>query len=386
MSETPPSAPAPATAPPAASRTPVPTPVTRNSNTSAPRVQANAITKCRDTLMKDFRIIGTETNVRSTVRTIEVSEGFKTNLIDLYAFAFRSLWNCGFNNIDPVQATNANAQCALLARNYIHAWFIELYASTRSAVQKKDSTVFVAQFQANLGSSGLKFDTFLNKLFAMMHPVQCNNSLEETLFVYTFDVDTTRQYGNIFNLPNVTTNDLTVRRQNQIIDTLTRTKQVPMSLPATGTSLGSAATLLEFYPAEQNNKTEALSWLNQTDNFNDTDVAAMYIIGTDIPAHRLAPQYDYESFIEDERNASVCPFESANERIINNETPAEHVRGFHVDRNNNEVATYADAADQSGEVSRIYSRNIFCYRKKHLDHIENRTREIEFIKIVKSGN
>lgn len=347
--------------------------------------EPNAIAKVRDVLHRHFRITGFESFTRGTARAILLNQQVLGRLVNLFADVFHSMWNSGFSQIDPVAAVSVAAQCQLLARNYIHSWMIDLYSSVRLAVQKKSPAIFLAHFAQDIGFTGLKFDPFLTQLAAMLHPVQCNSSLEETLYTWRFDLDQARQHNNWFNIPNVAVNDLSIRRQNAIVDTLIRSKQVSMSAPKTGTTTGSGSTLLDFYPRNPNAEpVYGLSWLNLTDNFSDTDLAIMFIIARDFHANRLGPRFVFESFHEAVRNAAVAPYPAAN--IEEEDTYEDNaVRGFHVDADGNEVADYRDARGQDAEVATLYFRTFWFYRKMHLVDIDATMRQSSLMMIVKSG-
>lgn len=363
--------------------TPRPVPVPQTQTKPKPTAP-DATAKARDRLIQSFRIFGFEEFARSHGMDIELSQNVTTSLVALYADVITSMWNTGFSQIDPVAVANIPGQAALLARNYIHSWMIDLYSSVRMAVQKKDAPIFIANFQTDIGFTGLKYDSFLNYLAAMLHPVQCNASLEETLYIWTFDLDTARADGNWFNLANVAAGDLTARRQNAIVDTFSRSKQVPMSLPKTGTSTGSGATLLDFYPrpADEEN-TKAYSWLNMTDNFTDTDLVIMFVIGQDFHATRLGPRFEFKTFIQADRNNFVAPFTAGN-IIIEDTQQDNHVRGFHRDAHGAEVQDYANARDQAAEVATLYKREFWFYRKMHIQEMTLYSRQVNHMQIVKS--
>lgn len=292
------------------------------------------------------------------------------------------MWNSGFNSIiTNVAQAGIQNQCESYAKNYIHNFLIDLYSAIRQVALNQAPDIAGQCYDAEIGRTGHKYDPFLRGLFNLMHPVLCNNALEESLVFINMNYDRTRQHNNWFNLADIAEHDLDMSRTFAIFDTLDRSKQVTMSSLQFGTTRGSGAALIDFYP-RVGDKTHAFTWLNMDNNYNDNDLTLMYIVAQDLFEQRFGPRYVFnDQRTEGDRDDLEPPFYA--EIIVNEDDPVPNaMRPYHVNQRGDEVESYADARTQAVEVVTMYSRTVFFYRKLVLQTINPLDRYNAFKQIV----
>jgi hypothetical protein len=358
-------------------------PVPRPDQNQARRPPApTGLDHARDLLMNTDRVILFGQYTRNFGRARTLAQAFTTSVCDIYATLFRSMWNCGFSSIVPnIQAANIRNQCTIYARNYVHNLLIDTYNDVREVALKENPDIALAHYLPVIGKTGHKYDAFARELFNLLHPVTCNNALEETLVYVDFNIDTTRDHGNWFNLADVADGDLTQDYTYAIFDTLDRAKTVTMSNVQFGTARGSGASLIDFYPRDNNAKAEAYTWLNMDNNYNDKQLTVMYIIAQDLFTDRFGPRFEHDLVATPEdRNLLEPPFYA--EIIFNeDETLTNQLRAFHVNSDGREVQNYEQARTQEVEVIPMYRRTHFMYRKKVLQEI-NEINRYQAFKII----
>jgi hypothetical protein len=355
---------------------PVPMPLAKSDRTP----HQLPIGKIRDSLTIQGRLTSIERNPRGSVQTAVINPAVYASICENYVPLFHSYWNQGFSQLEQSQPAQAEQKIEIYAKNYLHSFLIDLYSSVRRSVSSKDIPTFIDHFDEDIGTTGNRYDSFLTALFPMLHPVQQSGSLEESLHIWTFDLDKTRPHDNWFNIPNVRAGDLTFSRQRGVISVLERAKDIELYSPPIGTSLGCGSTLLDFYPLAA--PTMAVSWLNQDNNYPDTNLVIMFIINTSFSELKLGPRYTTLIFPTPQlRDQEEPPFPSGVIEIEDTTHP-NWLHAYHVGVNKERVDTYAAAREQQVEVINGYSRTFWYYRKVVIDHSDPFIRLNSFKQLV----
>jgi hypothetical protein len=354
------SAPPPAPAPSADPPPPRPAPAPRPAPTPVPGPSTGPGNpgKARDILNNASRIDNFKTIPRLVCETILFSNDFITRLVVLAEFLIRQVWNQGANSIDPIAAgaAAANAQIAVLARNLIHHWFIDLYVGIRNSVQSLDPIIAQTNFVAELGNTGHGYPPFFSALYSMLMPTVSNRGTAEICYVPTWDFDLTRTHSNWFDIANMAANNVNARRFSALIDVFKRSKSVVITSLKVGTKHGSGSIFLDFWPL--NNIDHANSWLYMDNNFNDMDLTVMYIIGLDIFADRLGPHFTF------------VPTHDQNTR---DEQTTSYYAGFIENEDDvNAAGEYIDDSVNPHVVAHgnLYSRTTWAYTSRVLRNID----------------
>jgi len=303
-------APAPDAGPPGPHPVPAPNPVPRPApGPPVPRLDSGFPGKARDMLNNADRITNFKEIPRMTCEEALINTDFTDRLVDIISFLINQIWNQGANGIDVIAAGNANQinQIARLARCFVHFFYLDLYTGIRDSTKMLDPTILAAFFPVDLGVTGQPYPTFFSLIYSMLMPIIANRGLAEVCYIPRFDFDYARAHNNWFNIANIAANDINVRRFGALIDVFKRSKSLACIPLKTGTKFGSGASLLDFWPIGP--MTHANSWLYMDNNFNDTDLTVMYILGTDIFHHRYGPFYVHPPTPdENTRNGYTLPY------------------------------------------------------------------------------
>jgi len=370
-------------APPAPAQAQGPRPIQRQNQRNPRPPAQTGLTRARDNLINNDRIISFGLTTRTYPRSVKLSESILTELVGIYAILFQSMWNQGFNSIvTGITSANMPRQCEAYARCYIHTFLCDLYSSNREVAQKESPSIFLAAYSQEMPRTGHHYDPFLRQMFNIFHPVLCDKCLEETLYYIDFNLDMSRKYDNWFNIPDVASDDdLTTSRAFAIIDTLNRSKTVSTSALQFGTKRGNGAILIDFYPRDKDAKEYAATWLNMDNNYIDDALVIMYILGTDLTDKRLGPTFETDKVPDKKvRDEFKPPFHA--EFIEVEDLEGYGLNAYHENEKGDRVKKYSDAREQKAEYVQMYSRTWFFYRKKVLQTLTPADRFNAFKQIV----